>query len=795
MFVKLTFISSVLLLLSMSSSSKCIAQQSNTIIKGIVMNNFGEPISNVKVGSTNSVEFSYTDASGNFIFETNSLKNQQLSFSLIGYRNKLVDTKITNSNKISLKIILERDIVEIDEVIVKNKSRSTKVKETSFAVNAIETKSFKNSTLDVNQLLNQSSGVRIKESGGMGSRYNFSLNGLSGKQVRFFVDGIPVDQLGSSFNFNNLAVNLVERVDVYKGVVPIDLGADALGGAINIVTDKAAKSYLDASYSIGSFNTHRAALISKYRFENSGFSTKLSGFYNYSDNNYRMSNMPIFKNGAETLVNIKRFHDNYESAMGALSIGFTKVTWADELMADIAVASVKQDVQNGIYGKPVGEATEKEINKTVSLKYSKSNLLNDKLRISLFGLYNEVNRISIDTSSNRYNWAGEIIRIENNNLGELVREKTIYDFDQKQYLYRANAKYDLNDNHELSFNHIYSNIDRVGANRLNTQNNEAFLSPNYLKKNVTAIAFTTNFFDDKLNTVLAVKYYQFHLLTKNAVEYLLGDFQIDDIETKQNKLGHALSSRYFITPNWLIKASFEKGYRIPQAEEIFGDGLRILANSLLKPETSHNVNVGFQHEFNSSAGIIKNEINFFQRDVDNFIFLQQEGVFSTYKNVLSVLVRGVEWDFNWTKRQLTVNGNLTWQNVLNNQKFVSGTTNESSVYRDRMPNTPYLFANVNALYVFENLISKTTLTANYGINYVHEYYLNYPSISITTNKNAIPSQFLNNLGLTFSSKNKKYNASLEMRNVFNMDAYDNFNLQKPGRFLSLKLRYLLSDSK
>ena len=42
------------------------------------------------------------------------------------------------------------------------------------------------------------------------------------------------------------------------------IGADALGGAVNITTDNAVKKYFNASYSIGSFNTHRASISGKY---------------------------------------------------------------------------------------------------------------------------------------------------------------------------------------------------------------------------------------------------------------------------------------------------------------------------------------------------------------------------------------------------------------------------------------------------------------------------------------------------------------------------------------------------
>ena len=32
---------------------------------------------------------------------------------------------------------------------------------------------------------------------------------------------------------------MIERIEIYKGVVPITFGADALGGAINVITRKA----------------------------------------------------------------------------------------------------------------------------------------------------------------------------------------------------------------------------------------------------------------------------------------------------------------------------------------------------------------------------------------------------------------------------------------------------------------------------------------------------------------------------------------------------------------------------
>jgi outer membrane cobalamin receptor len=133
--------------------------------------------------------------------------------------------------------------------------------------------------------LDRVSGVRVREAGGVGSRSELSINGFSGNQIKVFIDGVPMDNFGSSFQLNNIPVNLADRVEVYKGVVPIWLGGDALGGAVNIVTNSKPRTYVDASYSFGSFNTHRSAVNAGYTAK-SGFTTEINAFQNYSDNNY-----------------------------------------------------------------------------------------------------------------------------------------------------------------------------------------------------------------------------------------------------------------------------------------------------------------------------------------------------------------------------------------------------------------------------------------------------------------------------------------------------------------------------
>ena len=84
--------------------------------------------------------------------------------------------------------------------------------EQAYAISVLDIKKAYNSATPLNKLLNNVSSVRIREDGGMGSNYNFSLNGFSGNQVKFFLDGVPMDNFGSSFNLSTISANMAEWV-------------------------------------------------------------------------------------------------------------------------------------------------------------------------------------------------------------------------------------------------------------------------------------------------------------------------------------------------------------------------------------------------------------------------------------------------------------------------------------------------------------------------------------------------------------------------------------------------------
>jgi outer membrane cobalamin receptor len=129
-------------------------------------------------------------------------------------------------------------------------SHNKEIATQGYAVNVIDTKGIEMQSIQANELLDRSAGVRIRQSGGLGSRIEYNINGLSGNSIRIFINGTPIANYGPSFSLSSIPTSMIERIEVYKGVVPAHLSDDALGGAINVVLKRSSGNSLGASYSV-----------------------------------------------------------------------------------------------------------------------------------------------------------------------------------------------------------------------------------------------------------------------------------------------------------------------------------------------------------------------------------------------------------------------------------------------------------------------------------------------------------------------------------------------------------------
>ena len=161
---------------------------------------------------------------------------------------------------------------------------------TSSAYTVIEGERLRNSFISLPKVLEQEVGVQIRSTGGEGSLSTVTLRGASNEQVIIYLDGVALnDASGGPVDLSLVPVNSIERIEIYRGSTPLELGTPSIGGAVNIVTrqpDKINNSQISAS--IGSFHTYKLSGTSALSFEKDD--VLLSASYLQSKNDFSFVN-------------------------------------------------------------------------------------------------------------------------------------------------------------------------------------------------------------------------------------------------------------------------------------------------------------------------------------------------------------------------------------------------------------------------------------------------------------------------------------------------------------------------
>jgi vitamin B12 transporter len=104
----------------------------------------------------------------------------------------------------------------------------------------------KTSSRDLGDLLRNIPGLTITQNGGAGQTQTVRIRGGESRHTLVMIDGIRVNDpssTGREFDFSNLVLTDVERIEVLRGPQSALYGSDAMGGVINIITHKGQKGF------------------------------------------------------------------------------------------------------------------------------------------------------------------------------------------------------------------------------------------------------------------------------------------------------------------------------------------------------------------------------------------------------------------------------------------------------------------------------------------------------------------------------------------------------------------------
>ena len=788
------------------------------MLSGTVTTSSGQPVAGASVTLKPVNRATMTDEKGAYTLADIPFGDHTLVVTSLEI--SLVKVRVTVNRNHQRKDIAaaEGGATQLGEATVSRTTEKRDMETSGFAVAVVETKEASLRNLTTNELLDRTVGVRVRQNGGIGSQVEYNHNGLSGSAVGLFLDGIELSTYGSSFNLNNIPPAMIERIEIYKGVLPSHLTGDYVGGAINVVLKKdASRNNITVATSYGSFNTFQSDIGATFRHKKSGFSARASGFYTYTDNSFTTwGRSTTYVNHLQQITRpyrAKRFNDSYKSIGGRFEAGFTDVAWADQFFVGYNVSDTYNEIPHGTtMAVPyVGRFSEFQAH-VWSLNYNKRDLLIDGLALTVNAVHSNRSTYLQDTVGFAYNWDGtlrEVIefgeRVPLRTTGGQQGEKTMTQIDRSITNIRSNLGYTISKGHRISLNHKFETTDRDDNDLLNPINKD-LVTVSTVAKNILSANYEAQTLNGRLRTNLLGKYTanrtntsRPELITQNGQTTILRR----DTSTFADNFGYGATVSYAVVPHLFVIGSGENAYVMPGERQLYGDPeINILPNLQLKPEKNINYNLGVRwgavdfgrHRISLyGSAFWRNGFDKITQQVVDEDEIQDESdadiQTTRYINLGKTQARGVEAEVLYIyNNRLNVMVNFSkFNNLFKGGNDAAGKNHD--LYNEQVPNEPFFTINSNIQYRLDNVFQKqSVLNLYYNTGYVGEFYIVWgqPEWSKT------PTQFTHDLGASSRFPSGKLIASVDAKNIFNAEVYDNFMVQKPGRGIYIKLNYTIS---
>jgi iron complex outermembrane receptor protein len=110
-------------------------------------------------------------------------------------------------------------------------------------------------------LIGATVGAHVRSLGGLGAFSSVSVRGLGSGQTAVYVDGVPLSRIASvTADLGRFDADAFDRVELYRGGAPVELGGAAQGGALNLVSPLGAGprgEHWHVSAGVGSFGARQ----------------------------------------------------------------------------------------------------------------------------------------------------------------------------------------------------------------------------------------------------------------------------------------------------------------------------------------------------------------------------------------------------------------------------------------------------------------------------------------------------------------------------------------------------------
>ena len=603
----------------------------------VVSEKDGAPVVNAAIYiKKNNVEV-FTDKNGLYHIKLTQSGKYTIRVSFMGYNT--VEQTVNIKGESTLNFTLKENLQELNEVVVSasaQKAEINRIRQSPMAVTVVDGEKLRGRSSGIEEILTRTSGIKVRKTGGLGSASRISVHGLEGKRVAVYINGFPLNSPDGSFDINDIPIDVIKYIEVYKGIVPAEYGGDGLGGAINIVTREDECDLVGFTQELASFGTFKTLASAQKLFAKPGILFNVAFFKNKSKNNYMMS-WPVFETNlpASEYRKVRRNNDYYDADFYHVGIGFRKL-YFDKLDLECAFYRNKKGIQSLNFDSR--HAYTKSLNIMPTLDLEKNNFIFKGLDMRNTLVAPIIRSNMTDTATTKTQWDGTVTQAIGETEDNLFNESHNRQFELRNKL---NLKYMLG-RHSFNLNDQFVLSDyRPKDERMNEYLGfDPSSFPSKMISNNIGFSHLYVSSDNRFQNSLTMSIYYLKSKIFRTSDALSKDHAEDVAapqQTSVNKTYYGFSEgvSYEFWKGVRGKISFSHNVRIPDTGELFGNGISIKPSVNLQPEVGNNLNVGIIIDRRNLCGLtrVQWETNFYYMYMKNMIRLFPADTRSIYTNL------------------------------------------------------------------------------------------------------------------------------------------------------------------
>jgi len=532
-----------------------LAQQITGIVKDLENN---EALIGVNIITTNNTGTA-TDLNGKFTITLEEGINK-LTFKYLGYKTISKEILAKKINNRQVEIFLESTSEKLNTVVISAGKFNQRIEETTISMEVIKPSLIENkNTTNIKSAMEQIPGLNITDGqanirGGSGWSYG------TGTRVLVLVDDMPlISGDAGQVQWNLIATENINQVEVIKGAASALYGSSALNGVVNIRTSYPKNSEIDKNTLPG--------------FTKLNMNFGLIDFPRRDELNWNGEKRRAFK-GLEFLQSYKM--KKLDLSIGGnlfLDDGYRQGEATDRKRFNINSLFKSDKIKGLSYGLNANFLFQNTASVIIWDSYDRAYIpLNGELTNTNGNTYNVDPYATYIIGNNRHTLRTRFLKVINDNstIGDTInnvnRSKSYYsDYKWQKNLEKINLSYTMGTTNEIIF-----------------ANSKIFQGSNFRRNHSLYTQIDKKI--GKLNISSGGRYEYFSL--NSETKHIINGDSINNFSVGRPVFRAGIN--YEISPSTFLRSSWGQGYRFPSMAELFvttnASGIEIYANPELKPE-------------------------------------------------------------------------------------------------------------------------------------------------------------------------------------------------------------------